>query len=384
MVTQDEGTVPAGNPVPAEQIGIEARSIWVGLASAAVAAFVGVIAFRGYRPPLAGDASIALYAALLGGGAAATGCVLGYSTMLGVKDGWLGARPLYRRLTDHAALAVMHGSIAVMAALGIFRVFQDAFFGLTVDWMAGSVMIALTAGIAGYLGYNSGARISAATLSVLLAAFMGAGMLVSMLFAENPLWWHSMFSELGTGTAGLTSFWTFNTTITVSGLLLTTLTSFIVRDLVGYAQLRQRAAAAAGLRRVLLPRPKVVRACLIGTGLCMVGIGLVPISVAEPVHTAFVRVAAGFLLVLLLGVPLWLPGFPKAFVLLSLLAVVGIAGATVLWHPLHYYNVTALELAVSGIVFAWLVVFIRNTSAMVQLLQGHGDAGNVPAPEGRV
>lgn len=359
-------------PARGEQLGIETRSIWAGLLAGAVAAFVGVIAFRGYRPPLAGEGSIAISAAMLSGLAASVGAAFGYRTMLSAKDGWLGARPLYRQLTDLVALAAMHGSIAVMGSLGIFRVFQDAFFGLTVDWMAGSVMLVIATGIAGYLGYNSGARISSASLSVLLAAFMGAGMLVSMLFAENPLWWHSMFSELGTGQAGATSFWTFNTTITVSGLLLTTLCSFIVRDLVRYADLLARADAAAARRRKLFrPRPAVVRTCLIGAGMCMVGIGLVPINLAEPVHSAFVRVCAVFVLVLLLGVPLWLPGYPKAFYLLSLLAVIFMVLATVLWRPLNYYNLTALELAVAGIVFAWLVVFIRNTAALVDELSVH-------------
>lgn len=38
-------------------------------------------------------------------------------------------------------------------------------------------------------------------------------------------------------------------------------------------------------------------------------------------------------------------------------------GAALLWQPLAYYNLTAFELAVVGIVFGWLVVFIRTTAA---------------------
>ena len=97
----------------------------------------------------------------------------------------------------------------------------------------------------------------------------------------------------------------------------------------------------------------------------MAGIGLFPVNTFDPIHTGFVRLLALVLAVLLLGVPLWLPGFPAAFYLLSFIAVASLAGATLLWQPLRYYNLTALELGAAGIVFGWLVVFIRNTAAVV-------------------
>ena len=39
--------------------------------------------------------------------------------------------------------------------------------------------------------------------------------------------------------------------------------------------------------------------------------------------------------------------------------------AVSLWDPLGYYNLTALELAFAGIIFAWLVVLIRTLDAMI-------------------
>jgi hypothetical protein len=97
----------------------------------------------------------------------------------------------------------------------------------------------------------------------------------------------------------------------------------------------------------------------------MAGIGLFPINTFEPIHTGLVRLLALILAILLLGVPLWLPGFPAAFHLLSLIAVASLVGAALLWQPFRYYNLTALELGAAGIIFGWLVVFIRNTAAVV-------------------
>ncbi|MDN6172408.1 MAG: hypothetical protein L0J06_06420, partial [Yaniella sp.] len=39
--------------------------------------------------------------------------------------------------------------------------------------------------------------------------------------------------------------------------------------------------------------------------------------------------------------------------------------AAALWKPLGYYNLTALELAFAGIIFAWLVVLIRTVDGMI-------------------
>lgn len=378
----DQGAVP----VARRQLDIESRSIWAGVSAAVVAVIVGLIAFRGYRPPLAGDGSVAIYASIVAGAMAGAAFVAGYVQNIRTVHLWLGARPVVRQIVDVAALLVVHASIATMSALVLFRLFQQAFSGLTVDPVAGTVMLAVSAGVAGYFGYTSGARITAVALSVMLAVFMASGMLVSMLYAENPLWWHSMFSELGTGQAGLTSFWTFNTTITTSGIILTTLSAFITRDLKRWADvvaIRQHDAGASGRRRrnpgagrFLRPRPAVIRSCLVIGGICMVGIGLFPVNTFERIHTSFVQVLAVALVVLLAGIPLWLPGFPKAFFLLTYMSVAALIAAALLWRPVQYYNLTALELAAAGIVFAWLVVFIRNTTAVVAA------AGVAPAVPG--
>ncbi len=347
------------------QLQSESRALWLGLTCTLLGIVVGLIAFSSYRPGLAGTGSVAIYASVVAALAATAGSVLGYLTVLVRTQDWLLALSRYRQFLNAFALMIIHAAISAMAALITFRIFQDAFRGLTVDRYAASLMVGVCAGIAGYVALVSAARVTAQSLAALLAIFMATGVFISMLAAENPYWWHSMFSSLGTRDSGLTSFWTFNVTLVVSGLVLSTLTAFIVRNVALLAVMNDRFADVLGKPRArfIRPRPGVVRACLLGLGICVVSIGLVPVNVAPTMHAFIVRFAAGIIVVLLLGATLWLPGFPWVFHLLSFFCFLGLVGAALLWQPLEYYNLTAFELAVVGIVFGWLIVFIRTTAA---------------------
>lgn len=343
----------------------ESWALWLGFGGTVLGVLVGLIAFASYRPDLAGYRSVGVLSSVLAALTASVGSVIGYVKVLSKTQGWLLEFPLYRQIINAGALVVIHSAISAMAALVTFRIVQDAFLGLTVDRYAGSLMLGITAGIAGYVALLSSARVTAQSLSTLLAAFMTTGVFISMLAAENPYWWRSMFSALGTRDSGLMSFWTFNLTLVVSGLVLSMLTAFIVRDVIRMASIHDKLAIAQGrpLPRFIRPRPAVVRTCLLGLGACVIGIGLIPFNVSAPVHSAIVRIAAIFIVVLLLGAALWLPGFPWVFHLLSFACFLGLVGAALLWQPLAYYNLTAFELAVVGIVFGWLSVFIRTTDA---------------------
>ena len=371
------------------QVLIESRAIWNALGGGLVGALFGYIAFYGERPALAGDFSIQVFGSIIGGIAAGVSFLLGYSLNARMANIWLGQRPKARQLVDTLALLVVHSSIAVMASIGLFRVFQEAFIGLTVDHFAGAVLLAVVGGVASYFSFNSGARITAFSLSTLLAIFMASGVLVSMLFAENPFWWHVMFSELGTGQAGLTSFWTFNTTLVVSGVIITTLTAFLTRDLEIWRehqrkQVAERLAERAETHRrssgriplatrirnafsgyIRTPRIILLRVGMIGMGLSLAGVGLVPMSLHHDGHVAVTAAFGVFFLLLLLSTPYVLPGFPQIFLLFSYLAAAALVGAFLLWNPVDYWNLTSMELIGVAILFAWLVVFIRNIAAVV-------------------
>ncbi|NDK32537.1 hypothetical protein [Nesterenkonia haasae] len=372
------------------QVLIEARAIWSALSGGLLGLLLGLVVFYDHRPPLAGDESIQFYGAVIGGVTAGLAFLLGYSLNARMANIWIGQRPKLRQLIDILALLVVHSSIAVMGSLGIFRVFQEAFIGLTVDHIAGAVLLAVVGGVAAYFSFNSGARITAFSLSTLLAVFMASGVLVSMIFAENPFWWHVMFSELGTGQAGLTSFWTFNTTLVVSGIIITTLTAFITRDLEIWAshervrvarrladranedrsstgKVRRRTRVANALSgHFRTPRIALLRVVMIVMGLSLAGVGLVPINVHHDLHSLVTGIFGLSFLFILLAVPYLLPGFPRSFYLLSFVAAAGLVFAFLLWMPVNYWNLTSLELVGAAILFAWLIVFIRNLAALVE------------------
>lgn len=376
------------------QVLIESRAIWCAIGGALIGLALGFIVFNGHRPPLAGDDSIQVYGSIVGGVTAGLAFLLGFSLNTRLANIWLGERPRIRQIMDTVALLVVHASIAVMVSLGLFRVFQEAFIGLTVDYIAGAVLLAIVGGISGYFSFNSGARINAFTLSTLLALFMASGVLVSMIFAENPFWWHVMFSELGTGQAGLTSFWTFNTTLVVSGAIITTLTAFITRDLEIWSahittlkadELERRQAgrrredgrlpAVSRLRghlsmHVSRPHIRMIRTVMISMGIALAGVGMVPISLHHDIHVLFTAVFGLSFLVLLIGIPYLLPGFPRTFYLISYLSAAAVIGAAALWEPIGYYNLTSLELIGAAVLFSWMVVFIRNIAALVAQLRG--------------
>lgn len=109
---------------------------------------------------------------------------------------------------------------------------------------------------------------------------------------------------------------------------------------------------------------------MIAMGVSLAGVGLVPISLHHDIHVLF---TAGFglsFLILLLGMPYLLPGFPRTFYLVSYLAAAGVIFAGALWEPIGYYNLTSLELIGAAVLFSWMVVFIRNIAAQVAQLKG--------------
>lgn len=366
----EDGAIPQANGANKSAARVASEAIWVAISFSALAVIVGLIAFSNRLTPLSADYSVGTVAGWTTGIAAGASALIGLITATGSPRGnlrWMRRRFWWWWLLDFIGLIITHGAIATLAVLSTFRLFQEAFQGLVVDAIAATVMLCLVTAVASYFGFSSASRATTASISTLLALFMAAGVLASMLLAENPYWWHMFFSELGTGEAGILSFWTFNTTLTVSGLMLTTLANFITQDLYTWAHHRQQLGKRPGFRRVL-------KGGMILMGVCMIGMSWVTIHISDPIHTGFVQVLAVTFVVLLLSVPIWLPGAPAAMYVISYMMLGLGVFAVALWYPLGYYNLTALELAFAGIIFAWLVVLIRTVDAMLS------DATRQPRP----
>lgn len=348
------------------ELAIERRALWAGLICSIFGLSAGLIFFAGERPELFGRWSVGWVAALCGGTAAAAMSAYAFRYILRYREPWLRMIPVWRQLLTALGLIVVHAASSVMIILVIFHLFQEAFVGLHLDVLAGSLAVSAVSGLVAYLCSVATARTSAETLSVVLGIFMAAGVLISMLLVEEQGWWRSMFSYLGTTHAGRGSFWTFNLTLIISGLVLAAFTEFLTRDLVLLSKTYRCRPALRRykLARKLRPRPRVVRWCLVVVSVGIIGIGLVPVDVSKEVHSGFVQLASVAMIILLAGTAVLLPGYPAVFHLMSLAALGAVWLAFILWHNWTYYNLTGFELSVVAIMFSWISVFIRTTAAM--------------------
>jgi hypothetical protein len=94
-------------------------------------------------------------------------------------------------------------------------------------------------------------------------------------------------------------------------------------------------------------------------------VGVFPVDQFWALHTG---VASGMLVaygVLVIRLPQWIPGMPRAFVLLGWLFLAVTVGLAVLFF-VGYYTLTAVELVAGLLVFTWIILFIRNADALQQ------------------
>lgn len=356
---------------PGVELDIERHALWTGLICSVLGLGVALMLFSGKDPALYGGLSVGSVAAVAGAIAAAGSSAWGYKYLLVRREPWLHRLPMWRWILISFSLILVHAAIAVMGLSVFFHLMQRSFLGLHLDLFAGSALVAVAAGVSAYIAMEATARTTAQTLSVVLGGFMIAGIMLSMLLAEDPVWWQTMFSTLGTFDSGVLSFWTFNTTLLLTGLLLATFSEFLLRDLVQLARAHARRAVARGqkLSRVFRPRPKVVRGCLLVVAGGVMLAAVVPVNTLGDLHASGVWAAAAALIVMLGGSVFLFPGFPAIFHLLSFAALGGMWLAMLLWLEWGYFNLTGFELAAVAILFGWISAFIRTTSAMLDVVQ---------------
>ncbi|MGG7462811.1 hypothetical protein [Plantibacter sp. YIM 135347] len=282
------------------------------------------------------------------------------------------------------AITLLQVTILSMVMLAVFFSLQQAFRDLVVDTFTGVMITAVVAAVAAYAMYLSAVHLNAQRLSGLLAVFVLAGVMVSMVTSQDPEWWKLHFSELGAG-VGLSRY-SFNLTLIVAGFVMSTLGLYIAADLRRW----ERTAEPSPTRNV-----RVVQVAFVVIGLALAGIGVVPVNVSLLIHNTFATGMALAFVALLIGLRWILDGLPRAVFVFSDALLVGVAVAVVLWWPIGYYNLTALELIAASLIFTWLIVFIRNIGALVGDVEGadsrpfsRADAGfrgaAVGAPGGRI
>ena len=136
--------IPPAHPAPQPPTGpvaLESRAIWSAIVCGLVGAVVGYLVFSGYRPPLSGPHSVGNVAAVSTAVAAGLSCLVGFLLTARTTHRWLIQRHWAWMVVDATGLVVVHAAIAIMAGLTLFRLFQESFVGLTVDRIAGTVMV---------------------------------------------------------------------------------------------------------------------------------------------------------------------------------------------------------------------------------------------------
>lgn len=331
----------SSDPDGSSERSLETLALGIGAVGFVVAALVALIVFRLQPTPIAGPGSIGQFSAISGAVAAILAFVAGR---------WLmrtGRKLRLLDVIDVAALAFAHAVIALLTWTLLADILERGFidaevFGLAIPILAGSVT-AVTA----YIVFYSATHMDLQLLAVVLAVFLAEGVIASMLTASDPHWWEENLSALGM-TNDLSSL-AFNLTLIVAGIIVTTLARYATADI--------PTTNPKGIGRV--------RVSLIIVGIFLGLVGVFPVDQFFFIHTGVASGMAVAFGVLVIRLHVWIPGMPRAFVLLGwlFLAVILVLGV---FFAVGYYTLTAVELVSGILVFAWIILFIRNAAALQQ------------------
>ncbi|QIK64334.1 DUF998 domain-containing protein [Leucobacter viscericola] len=330
----------------------EVRAMSAALIAAIAAAIVGLIVFYG-DVPLWGPVSPGTLGMLLAALTAMTAAAIEHTRF--PLPSLPGSSPMsarIQRVVNVVSISLVHGGIALLVVGLTNAVLVRGFTGLKLDVFTSTMIVTILCAVTAYATTLSAGDITTTRLSTLLAVFMTGGVVVAMLTTSDAQWWKLHFSELGVGTD--LSGKIFNATLIVSGLLLASLATLMAPALETWAE----GAPPSRTRNI-----RVVGWSFVAIGACLAGVGTVPVNVSVLVHNSFATGMAVVFGVLLIGLRWLLDGFSRTFLLFSDVCLIGIAVSAILFWPVQYYNLAAFELVAAGIIFGWLIIFLRHIDA---------------------
>lgn len=317
----------------------ESLALGVGAAAFVLVGVTAILVFRFQDAPIAGPGSLGQFAAI----AAAVVGILAF--VVGRWAVWRGGRLRVLDVIDIAALALAHGIIALLTWTLFADILERGFIGAEVFALPVILIAGAVGAVTAYVVSYSASHMDLQLLAVVLAVFLVEGILASMLTASDPLWWKDNLSALGMND-DLSSL-AFNLTLIVAGIIVTTLSR--------YATTGIPTSNPVGIGRV--------RTCLIVVGIFLGLVGVFPVDRFFVIHTA---VASGMVVafgVLVIRLHRWIPGMPRVFLLLGIVFIAVIL-VLAIFFAVGYYTLTAVELVAGILVFSWIIVFIRNASAL--------------------
>lgn len=337
-------------------VGIESEALISAAVTAGLGALIGGLVFAGAAPSIWGGWSIGLLAAIVVLACGVVTSYIGYwrARHLHGQEWRLTLAP-WKFILDATNVAAVHALIAGITAIAIFVLLALSFRGVTLDGWVSAVAVGASAGLSSYWIYLSVSKIDTAKLSTLLVLFISVTTLTSMATASDPLWWEYHFSLLGT--LGDTSASLFNISLIIAGLLVTTFSLYLQRDI--------RALVELGVLRHSWSA-RTISTLFIVMGFMLAGVGLFPLTVSVTLHNICAAGMAVAFFLLLLGSPFVLRGMPWTFFAVTGAFFVGMVISVILFAVTGYFNLTFFELVVFMIIFGWIATFIRFLRATVE------------------
>ena len=325
----------------------QAALIVIGIALVAGFALIAVLLWPGPVPIDGGDS--------VGGGAVVVTFFAGVIAVpiFYVHSPRAKAQHVPRRVLSAVTLTLAVTVTACVLLAGGFAVFQLALPGVQLDIWAAAAVAAITGAIAAYLMVGLAADMTTPKLATLLSIFLLAGVLSAMLEAEESDWWQHNFSSLGISNPDAAS--SFNFTLVLAGLIVVTLADFLATDLQHWK------SAEIPPRRITF-----IRWWLVLSGVAMLGVGLVPISMGEAIHATIANIMMGTFGVLVAVFPFLVPKLPLTFKIVSFASLGLIGVSAILYFFVHYFNLTAMEFVATIILFAWLTLLVRTVAAAAE------------------
>ncbi|MFT4283597.1 MAG: DUF998 domain-containing protein [Protaetiibacter sp.] len=336
----------------------ESRAILVGGAALGLGFLVGLTVIGGRSLPITGAWSLGTVAAIVAAVMAAVAFVVGYLLPAPGSRRRTHPEPSRWRLgVNVTALALAHAAVALLLLEGMSIVMADAFIGAEVYSFSSALIVGIASALAAYAAFLSASGMTTARIATVLALYLVVGVMAAMLSTSDPRWWEKNISALGIGDDF--SSWIFNVTLIVAGVLITAISVYLITEL-GQGHLARAPRDADD-------RHEVARIRLLGSALVLLGVflalvGVFPVSWVEWVHNTF---ATGLVVIfagLVVGIRWIVPGLPEVFFVVGYVFLGVVLFATVLF-AVGVYNLTAMEIIGFALIFAWLILLIRNISA---------------------
>ncbi|WP_243076108.1 DUF998 domain-containing protein [Microbacterium sp. SS28] len=350
-----DASAPASvtNPAPATRAP-SLRVVNEGLSAGGTAGILGailglIVAFVRPDLPLSGPGSFGEISALAAGAVAIASTSVGYwRSRNSPGQEWRLELASWKFTVNAISVVIVHASLAILATIAGYFVLGQGFIGLTMNAFWSAVLMAINLGLAAHFTYLSASRMTTQRMSSLLMAFILIGALTAMVTTPDPAWWQLHFSHLGSF-EGTVSSWVFNGTLIAGGLLVTTFAVYVAHDM------------HALVDRGILERansPRIVSTVFVAMGILLAGVGLVPVDVNLLIHNLSATGMAIVFFGLLIAAPRVLRGMPRTFFVVTWGFLASLVLSVVLFIT-QFFGLTAFEIIVFALVFAWIAVFIR-------------------------